>query len=70
MEVDLAKLAACQSLDEEWKAIKKAYFKIILVQHPDKGGDPAIFRDIQTSFEVCLSFMVYMRSPLWLLQQP
>uniref|UniRef100_A0A7S0N4Q4 Uncharacterized protein n=1 Tax=Pyramimonas obovata TaxID=1411642 RepID=A0A7S0N4Q4_9CHLO len=50
--VDLGVLAACTSLDDEWKAIKKQYFKIILVQHPDKGGDPAIFRDIQTAFEV------------------
>ena len=28
-----------------------AYFAKILVSHPDKGGDAAVFRDVQTSFE-------------------
>lgn len=36
----------------EWALIKKAYFKRILAVHPDKGGDAAVFRDVQASFEV------------------
>jgi len=30
----------------------QAYHKKILVCHPDKGGDPAIFREVQKVFEV------------------
>ena len=43
--------SGCSTLDEEWKVIKKAYFAKILVSHPDKGGDAAVFREVQTSFE-------------------
>ena len=39
------------TLDEEFKSIKKIYFRQILQSHPDKGGDPEVFRQIQTSFE-------------------
>jgi len=42
----------CIALDQEWSVIKKAYFKKILVAHPDKGGDSDSFRKIQTSFEL------------------
>lgn len=45
------------TLDEEFKAVKKAYFQKVLVCHPDKGGDPAIFREVQTSFEVLREMM-------------
>lgn len=45
-------LTNCTDVDEEFKAIKQVYFKAILQHHPDKGGDPAKFRDIQVSFEV------------------
>mmetsp|Transcript_75911 Transcript_75911/g.143096 ORF Transcript_75911/g.143096 Transcript_75911/m.143096 type:complete len:465 (+) Transcript_75911:73-1467(+) len=48
----LAGLKSCGSLPEEWSLIKKAYFKKILTCHPDKGGDAAIFRDVQAAFEV------------------
>ena len=41
----------CTTIEDEWKVIKKAYFSKILISHPDKGGDPAVFREIQTSFE-------------------
>eukprot|EP00440_Ansanella_granifera_P001525 gb/GFBE01001642.1/.p1 GENE.gb/GFBE01001642.1/~~gb/GFBE01001642.1/.p1 ORF type:complete len:460 (+),score=116.44 gb/GFBE01001642.1/:1-1380(+) len=50
--VATAGLKSCSSLNEEWAFIKKAYFKKILVCHPDKGGDAALFRDVQASFEV------------------
>ena len=43
--------SGCSNIEEEWKVIKRAYFAKILVAHPDKGGDAAEFRDIQTSFE-------------------
>jgi hypothetical protein len=42
----------CQSLQEEFKAVKKVYFTKILEAHPDKGGDPEVFRSVQTSFEI------------------
>lgn len=50
--VDLVRLSACGSVCEEWKVIKKAYFKSILDCHPDKGGDASVFRDVQSAFEV------------------
>ena len=41
-----------EGLDEQWARVKKTYFKFILIHHPDKGGDAAVFREINTSFEV------------------
>ena len=52
IEVTSEHLKDCTNLQEEFSKIKKAYFKKILVSHPDKGGDAAVFRDVQTSFEV------------------
>ncbi|KNC79551.1 hypothetical protein SARC_08051 [Sphaeroforma arctica JP610] len=42
----------CDSLEDEFKLVKKAYFKTVLRSHPDKGGDAAVFRDVQASFEL------------------
>ena len=42
----------CESLDEEFSRIKKAYFRIVLKTHPDKGGNVDAFRDVQTAFEL------------------
>ena len=39
-------------LDAEFARLKRAYFKKVLKAHPDKGGDPAVFRDVQSSWEV------------------
>ena len=44
-------LSGCDTLEEEFKIIKKAYFKNALKSHPDKGGDPSVFREVQASFE-------------------
>eukprot|EP00634_Sargassococcus_sp_CCMP2135_P002782 CAMPEP_0198662802 /NCGR_PEP_ID=MMETSP1467-20131203/49234_1 /TAXON_ID=1462469 /ORGANISM="unid. sp., Strain CCMP2135" /LENGTH=501 /DNA_ID=CAMNT_0044399305 /DNA_START=45 /DNA_END=1550 /DNA_ORIENTATION=+ len=44
--------AGAKDVDEEFQTVKKAYFKAILKAHPDKGGDPATFRDIQAAFMV------------------
>ena len=53
MDVDSSSaFAACGNIDEEWKLVKKAYYKKILVAHPDKGGDAAAFREVNVSFEV------------------
>jgi hypothetical protein len=43
---------ACQTVQEEWKIIKKAYFRAALDSHPDKGGEAATFRVVDTSFKV------------------
>lgn len=45
-------LKTCANLLEEFTFIKRAYFKNVLINHPDKGGDAAKFREVQTSFEV------------------
>jgi hypothetical protein len=50
--VALANLSSCSTVDEEWKIIKKSYYKIILEAHPDKGGDPEVFLDANTAFHV------------------
>ena len=47
-----AELSACDGLDEEFVKVKRAYFKRALRTHPDKGGDPAAFRKVQSAFEV------------------
>jgi len=39
-------------IDAEWPVIKRAYFKKVLASHPDKGGDAAVFRDVQAAFQV------------------
>ena len=44
-------LSAAFNLVEEFKIIKKQYFKLILIAHPDKGGDAKSFRAINTAFE-------------------
>ena len=44
-DVDSASaFAACGNIEDEFKVIKKAYHRKILVAHPDKGGDAATFR--------------------------
>jgi len=50
--VSISGLSTCAGLNAEWALIKKGYFKKILVSHPDKGGDAAVFRDVQTAFDV------------------
>jgi hypothetical protein len=34
---DLDLLQTCQTLDEEWALVRKAYFRKVLKAHPDKG---------------------------------
>jgi len=34
--------------------IKKAYRKLVLLHHPDKGGDPAKFREVKESYDVLM----------------
>ena len=50
--VDMEALQGCINVEEEFFTIKRTYFKTILLCHPDKGGDAATFRNVQTSFEV------------------
>lgn len=49
--VDAADLSDCVSLADEFKVIKKHYFKKILVAHPDKGGDAETFRQLNAAFQ-------------------
>lgn len=48
-------LCVCTNLTEEFTLIKRAYFKKVLVVHPDKGGNPEEFRNVNTSFELIRS---------------
>jgi hypothetical protein len=50
--VTSAILPPCCSAADEFQAIKKLYFAAALASHPDKGGSPASFREIQESWEV------------------
>ena len=52
LTIEKESLVDCDSLNDEFKLIKKTYFALILQQHPDKGGDPETFRQTQVSFEV------------------
>jgi curved DNA-binding protein CbpA len=40
-----------ESVEQEFSAIKKLYFQRVLIAHPDKGGDAAVFREIQENWE-------------------
>ena len=51
LQCDLELLQTCQTLDEEWGLIRKAYFKRVLRAHPDKGGDAETFRRVQAAWE-------------------
>jgi hypothetical protein len=44
--------AQCHNVAEEFKALKKAYHKLVLVVHPDKGGSKEEFCKVRASFEV------------------
>merc|ERR1719440_2335705 len=37
--------------DSEGADIKRAYRKLSIEHHPDKGGDPKIFNDIREAYE-------------------
>jgi len=40
------------SKDDDEATIKKAYRKLAVKKHPDKGGDPAEFQEIQRAYDV------------------
>ncbi|KAL7518672.1 hypothetical protein ACHAWX_003482 [Stephanocyclus meneghinianus] len=50
--IEPSHLKNCDSLEEEFRVIKKIYHEKILKEHPDKGGDPAVFRETRAAFEV------------------
>lgn len=39
-------------LEQEFATLKKIYFRKILKEHPDKGGDPNTFRRTRSAFEI------------------
>ncbi|KAJ1616396.1 hypothetical protein T492DRAFT_850847 [Pavlovales sp. CCMP2436] len=47
-----AALGQCPSLEAEFATVKKSYFKLVLVAHPDKGGSEEAFRELQAAFDV------------------
>jgi len=40
--------------DTPWGEIKTAFRKLAMQHHPDKGGDPEVFRKIRAAFEVLI----------------
>eukprot|EP00158_Paraphelidium_tribonemae_P005185 Partr_v1_DN27219_c0_g1_i1_m38967 len=55
IKVTIAQLAECTDLPQEWQTIKRAYFKQVLLCHPDKGGDAETFRCVNSAFELLRS---------------
>lgn len=53
-EVDNSRLYGLLGVEKDASPgdIKKAYHKMAMKHHPDKGGDPETFKDIQRAFEV------------------
>ena len=49
--VTRAQLGECVGVNAEWRLVRKAFFKRALAEHPDKGGDPAAFRELHAAFE-------------------
>lgn len=45
--VAAADLEGCGTSEDEFNAVKRRYFKGVLRHHPDKGGDAAVFRELQ-----------------------
>jgi len=52
--VTSADVSGKQDIQQEFTVIKKAYFRGVLVAHPDKGGDAKVFRELQQAWEVSL----------------
>merc|ERR1711959_319644 len=52
--VDTTKLYKTLGVEKNASAseIKKAYRKLAVKHHPDKGGDPAIFQDISAAYDI------------------
>ena len=46
-----AAFEACVNFEDEFRVVKKAYLKIVLKEHPDKGGDRERFEAVQTAWE-------------------
>lgn len=38
--------------DAPWGEIKTAFRKLAMQHHPDKGGDPEMFRKVRAAFEI------------------
>mmetsp|Transcript_27345 Transcript_27345/g.51675 ORF Transcript_27345/g.51675 Transcript_27345/m.51675 type:complete len:644 (+) Transcript_27345:106-2037(+) len=49
---DTSPFAECDGISEEFNVIKKIYFAKILKEHPDKGGDAAVFRATRAAWQV------------------
>lgn len=52
ISVAFTDLEATENIEDEWKVIKKSYFRAVLQHHPDKGGEAVKFRAIHAAWEV------------------
>jgi len=53
-QVDTTKLYETLGVekDAETNRIKKAYHKLAMKHHPDKGGDEQVFKEISAAYEI------------------
>jgi len=53
-DVDTTKLydVLCVDKDADAKTMKKAYRKLCLKHHPDKGGDEHFFKEVNAAYEI------------------
>ena len=45
-----AELSACTDVHDQFKLLKRSYFRLVRQVHPDKGGDAPTFRRVQDAF--------------------
>ena len=47
-----SELSACETVEQQFRLLKRSYFGLIRHVHPDKGGDAPTFRRVQAAFQV------------------
>jgi hypothetical protein len=52
IQISTNSLQQCATISQEFSIIKKSYFQRCLQTHPDKGGNEADFRRLNSCFEI------------------
>jgi len=56
-----AALSLCATASEQYALLKRSYFRLVRLAHPDRGGDAATFRRVQHAFRAVR--YLYERDP-------